>query len=50
MTNYSNQFKHKRKFKPLFLEKVNLTDVVLLLSFTFIFLIPFINLLIKTNF
>jgi len=31
-------------------KKVNLSDVVLLLSFTFIFIIPFINLLIKTNF
>jgi len=31
-------------------KKVNLTDVILLLSFTFIFVLPFINLLIKTNF
>lgn len=31
-------------------KKVNLTDVILLLSFTFIFVLPFINALIKTNF
>lgn len=31
-------------------DKVNLMDVILLLSFTFIFVLPFINLLIKTNF
>ena len=31
-------------------KKVNLTDVILLLSFTFIFVLPFINLLIKSNF
>lgn len=31
-------------------KKVNLTDVLLFASFTIIFLIPFINALIKTNF
>ena len=31
-------------------DKVNLTDVILLLSFTFVFVLPFINLLIKSNF
>lgn len=31
-------------------KKVNLTDIILLLSFTFIFVLPFINALIKTNF
>jgi hypothetical protein len=31
-------------------KKVNLSDVVLLVSFTFIFIIPVINALIKTNF
>ena len=31
-------------------KKVNLSDVVLLLSFTFIFILPFLNALIKTNF
>ena len=31
-------------------KKVNLQDVILLLSFTFIFILPFLNALIKTNF
>ena len=31
-------------------KKVNLQDVMLLLSFTFIFVIPVINAIIKTNF
>jgi len=31
-------------------KKVNLTDVILLVSFTFIFVIPVINAIIKTNF
>lgn len=31
-------------------KKVNLSDVILLVSFTFIFIIPVINALIKTNF
>jgi len=45
MKFYTNPKHQERPTK-----KVNLMDVILLLSFTFIFVLPFINLLIKTNF
>jgi len=45
MKYYTNPKHQERPTK-----KVNLSDVVLLLSFTFIFIIPVINAIIKTNF
>ena len=47
-TNMKYYTNPKHQERPT--EKVNLQDVILLLSFTFIFVLPFINALIKTNF
>ena len=45
MKYYTNPKHQERPTK-----KVNLSDVILLVSFTFIFILPFLNALIKTNF
>ena len=46
MQKYYTNPKHQNRPS----DKVNLQDVILLVSFTFIFVIPVINAIIKTNF